>query len=67
MLVVPVKEPLDGFTHIGKQVPTVSHLDSTGRTLGGAIRISPSTITASDLDTWVLLQPGSERFSSVIR
>ena len=67
MLMVPVEQPLDGFTHIGKQVPTVSHLDSAGRTLCGAIRIGPGAITANDLDTWVLLQPGRECFSSAIR
>ena len=63
---VAVEQPLDGFAHIGKQMPAVSHLHRTRSALGRALGVGPATITADDLNPWVLLEPGCECFSSAI-
>jgi hypothetical protein len=66
-LAVPIEQPLNGFAHIDKEVPTISSLHSIGRTSRHAIRIRPGAITADDLNAWMLLKPGGERLSCAIR
>lgn len=63
---VAVEQPLDGFAHVAKQMPAVSHLHRAPRPFGRAFGIGPTTITANDLNPWVLLEPSCECLSSPI-
>ena len=61
---MPVTKSLDGLAKIAEQVPSISDLDSAGRTLAGTVGIRTCTIAGDDLNTWAILQPGGERRSS---
>ena len=48
---------LDRLAEVVPQVPTIGHLDRTGCSGGGALRVRASSITADHLHAGVLLQP----------
>jgi hypothetical protein len=56
---VPIRKGLDGLPEIAEQVPSISDLDRTWRTLANAISIGAGAVTSDDLDAWTIPQPGS--------
>ena len=67
VLMIPVKQPLDSFAHIGEQVPAVSYLYRIGCTAGYPVCVGGRAIAANDLDPWMLLEPNRQCVSSTIR
>src|SRR5215468_10066916 len=59
--VLGVEESLDRICHIRTQVPTVGDLNCRRSALPRAVSICAGAITANELDSWILLEPGRQR------
>lgn len=64
--IMSVTQGLDGFPKIAEQVPPVSDLDSTRRTLANTVSISTCTIASDDLNARAISQPSGQRCSLTI-
>jgi hypothetical protein len=65
--IMPVTQGLDGLPKIAEQVPPISDLNSTRRTLADAVGVGTCTIAGDDLDARAVPQPSGQRCGFTIR